>query len=85
MATIKQLLITADLILCPYERYRYVGESYGYPECCISLFIENCGTPWYGNRNLKLDGYVPCEKCSNKPRQELVNDINSRRKVEKIK
>ncbi len=39
----------------------------------------------YLGRASKLNGYVPCEKCAKTPRQTLVDDINSRRKVEKIK
>lgn len=74
------------------NRYLHQGRNFGYPECCINQFLILSGTPWwyselpwYSSRTLKLDGYVPCESCAKTPRQQLVNDINSRRKVTKIK
>ena len=85
--------LTANLYLYTQGlHFRTMGDKYGYPSCCIELFINHYGIakwfdqlPWYKSRNLKLDGYIPCEKCSNKTRQQLVDEINSRRKVEKIK
>ena len=68
------------------------GRKFGYPECCINQFLTLAvrpwwyfELPWYPTRTLKLNGYVPCEKCAKMPRQKLVDDINSRRKLAKIK
>ena len=77
--------------------YHYQGTKFGYPECCIKHFMEKCTYDWWfydlpyynvwkdDENTLKLEGYIPCEKCSNKPRQVLVDEINSRRKIVKIK
>ncbi len=70
-----------------------LGRRLGYPECCVNQFITLAGTklwwvhtlPWFKSRNLKLEGYVPCEKCAKLPRQRGGEGMNSRRKVEKIK
>ena len=74
------------------EQFTYWGRYHGYPECCIELFLQESHKdywfkrlPWHSARSLKMDGYIPCEKCANLPRQTLVDDINSRRKVDKIK
>ena len=89
--TIEQLRIDAESCESEEEHYRFMGEAFGYPECCINFLVNNAKPwwydelPWFTTRSLKLDGYIPCEKCANLPRQTLVDDINSRRKVEKIK
>ncbi|AUR94326.1 hypothetical protein NVP1193O_195 [Vibrio phage 1.193.O._10N.286.52.C6] len=89
--TTAKLLIDADSCESKEERYSFMGEAYGYPKCCVDFFINNVkpwwydNLPWFSTRSLKMDGYIPCEKCANLPRQTLVDDINSRRKVEKIK
>ena len=90
MMTNDQLLLEANKIKDATLRWIFIGRCFGYPECCIDLFARNAkpswakDLPWYEKRTLKLDGYVSCEKCSKLPRQELVDDINSRRKVKKI-
>lgn len=77
----KQLLELASNIDDRFALYHFVGTMYGYPECCIQLFLDNVSPfwydnlPWYPARTLKLDGYIPCEKCSKLPRQTLVNII----------
>ena len=74
------------------NRYLNHGRNFGYPECCINQFLTCSGEdwwfsklPWFPSRTLKLSGYIPCEKCAKMSRQKLVDDINSRRKVAKIK
>ena len=90
MMTNVQLLLEANKIKSETLRWTFIGRCFGYPECCINLFNSNAkpswvkDLPWYEKRTLKLNGYIPCEKCSKLPRQELVDDINSRRKVKKI-
>jgi len=90
MKSRKEILEEADKYTCFEERYFFLGTQFGYPKCCIEQFLQKCGTPfwfeslpWYSTRTLKLDGFVPCEKCATLPRDQLVDDINSRRKVEK--
>ena len=90
MMTNEQLLLEANKIKDATLRLEFLGRCFGYPECCIDFFITNKkpswlkDLPWYEKRTLKLNGYVPCEKCSKLSRQELVDDIDSRRKVKKI-
>lgn len=64
------------------------GRKFGYPECCIQLFVNNYKTrfwfesvSWYKTRTLHLNGYIPCKTCANKDRQILVDEINSKRKI----
>lgn len=90
--TLESILTKNEEFSSEEEQLRFWGEYHGYPECCITLFLREshkdfwfAELPWYDNRNLKLDGYVPCEKCSNKPRQQLIDEINSTRKADKIK
>jgi len=89
--TPEQLLIDVESCESEEEHYRFMGEAYGYPKCCVDLFVNNVkpwwyeDLPWFSTRTLEINGYIPCEKCANLPRKTLVDDINSRRKVEKIK
>jgi hypothetical protein len=63
------------------EHFKKMGRMFGYPECCINDFLivelprrqsEFTGT-----------GYVPCEVCSKKSRQELLDVIAINRKFPK--
>lgn len=90
--TLESILAKNEEFSSKEEQLRFWGEYHGYPECCITLFLQESHKafwynelPWYPNRNIRLDGYIPCKKCANKPRQVLVDDIKSRRKVDKIK
>ena len=49
------------------EHWKRMGEFYGYPACCVSVFIKNCcaatkryydSAPWDGT------GFVPCMCCA---------------------
>lgn len=56
---------------------RELGTLLGYPECCISAFINHelppTIKPWFGT------GYRPCIECLKKDSAQLVKEINSRR------
>lgn len=59
------------------------GELFGYPSCCISVFVARMtigqpadlpeDKPFYGT------GYVPCHSCRGKAPGMLVEEINQRR------
>lgn len=89
--TLDDILLEANTYADIGQRFRFIGEMLGYPDCCIDFFIANqkpywfLDLPWFPTRTLKLDGYIPCEKCAKLPRQVLVNDINSRRKIKKLR
>lgn len=54
-----------------------LGTLLGYPQCCISDFIERelppTPKPWFGT------GYRPCASCLEKDPAQLVAEINARR------
>lgn len=45
--TYEQALEYADSLLTVTRRCRFLGDYFGYPDYCITHFIENCGTPYW--------------------------------------
>lgn len=56
-----------------------MGEYFGYPKCCIDYFFsEDYYLGKFGHLLIGT-GYVPCEECSKKTEEELIEVINLNR------
>jgi len=55
------------------------GEFFGFPQCCIDDFLSRERAP---NESRKFcgTGYIPCPKCNELSEEEIVTNINKRRK-----
>ena len=69
--------------------FQYQGEYYGYPPCCIAEFIKYVILTMAGAavkrdiRQFNGTGYVPCMKCNQKSKKELLAYIETHRKCHK--
>lgn len=58
--------------------FLFMGNTLGYPSCCINDFIERKGPA--PTRKLCGTGYVPCKDCDlNYSEDELIANINLKR------
>lgn len=71
-------------------KYSTLGLHYGYPVCCINLFLARAEALFdrkefrhFGMEpfvhNLKATGYMMCPECQKKPREQLIDEINRNR------
>ncbi len=70
-------------------QWMFNGMVFGYPDCCIVNFVERGaeihntgrserGVPFLDDNGVAT-GYVMCPMCANRPREELIADINENR------
>ena len=63
------------------QKWIAFGERMGYPSCCIDAFYH--GTQVKGDKNMyEGTGFTPCVDCSKKSTKEVVNHIDTHRRVE---
>jgi len=70
-----------------FPTWIHTGKAYGYPDCCISNFLDRGlaleqGYPLPGKFfefRGEATGYVMCPECAKKTRKEVVDTVNSRR------
>ena len=61
-------------------KWEYLGSYFGYPTCCTDSFKTLAhvgGSP----RKLWGTGYVPCLICNELTEDQLIGNINSKRKA----
>lgn len=64
------------------EHWTKLGNSFGYPKCCIEHFCATEFTAqleYYQGSVFDGSGFVPCPECNEKPWMELIAQINGRR------
>lgn len=69
--------------------WRWNGLLLGYPDCCVAMFCERgrqifeTGSSELGTSFKNSDGqdvgYLMCDDCVQRSRQELIDDINNHR------
>lgn len=66
--------------------YYAMGSFLGYPSCCTEEWIENNPRrnnllleQKYINNSFRGTGFIPCHKCLEKDKNELISQINSNR------
>lgn len=73
--------------------FEKMGESFGYPKCCIQFFACNARPEWYlelpyweeYSKDKIEDGFIPCEKCFkilSRDRQSFIDSVNAVRSPE---
>lgn len=63
------------------DSWELAGRFFGLPVCCIKQFV-------YGPRRRGVDhftgsGYIPCDECVKRPKQEVIDEINRHRFCDK--
>lgn len=72
------------------KKYIALGLYFGYPVCCINLFLLRAEAVFDGKdfrqfnmqpfmHNLEPTGYMMCPECQKKPREQLIDEINRNR------
>lgn len=60
------------------NKWRWFGDYYGYPACCVEHFCNTTGTTTPSH--FDGTGFVPCPTCEERSMNELVVEIHRQRK-----
>lgn len=53
-----------DCIILKFEdQWRWFGEHYGYPKCCIDQFATTTHQDVFNENQFTGTGFMPCDKC----------------------